>query len=75
MKNAISGKLKVWDSFISEFDDFKLMRKDFTSDFYDLYNEGFECYIRGDWEKAVQRLNEAEVIIFNKIFYRKFLEV
>ena len=50
---------RFWKEFIEDCEDFELMRQDFTKEFYDNYNEGFDEYHFGDWSKAKKFLEKA----------------
>jgi len=38
------------------------MRSPFSSEFYKIYNEGFENYINGNWETAKQNFEKVLII-------------
>ena len=52
-------KRDFWGDFIENSEDWSLMRAPFTDTFYSYYNEGFDEFNFGDWDKARQFLNAA----------------
>ncbi len=52
-------KRDFWGDFIENSEDWSLMRAPFTDAFYSYYNEGFDEFNFGDWDKARQFLNAA----------------
>ena len=51
-------KRKFWLDFIENSEDFELMRQEFTQEFFDNYNEGFDEFNFGDWSKAKEYLEK-----------------
>ncbi len=66
-KEATTGNLKVWKDFIDNDPDWKIMRKKYTKEFYNLYDEAINCFSKGDWKEAESFFNKANVrnIFFN----------
>jgi len=68
MKHKIYSKLlnnefQFWELF--EKYDFRFLkcREKYTEEFMQTYNQGFEAYLSGDWEKAKLILEKAEEIL------------
>lgn len=60
LKEAFGGRFEVSEMFETD-QDLKLMRSSFCSEFYKLYEDGFQNYLSGDWEGA--RRNFEEVLL------------
>lgn len=54
LQQAKSQTIKklIWDEFIEDNEDFYIMRSKWTKEFYDLYNEAFDEFQFGDWNKS-----------------------
>ena len=54
LQQAKSQTIKklIWDEFIEDDEDFYIMRSKWTKEFYDLYNEAFDEFQFGDWNKS-----------------------
>ena len=52
-KEAFEGKVEISEMFNTD-KDLLLMRSTFTSEFYKIYNDGFDNYLNGNWEIAKQ---------------------
>jgi hypothetical protein len=61
MLDSLSGNNQAWKEFISKDTDFTLARKEHTTEFYDFYQQGFEYFRKGEWEKSKEKLVEANV--------------
>jgi hypothetical protein len=61
----------AWKEFIAEDRDFELARKNYSDEFYKIYNDAFDSYTGGDWNKAKKLLVDLEVISFNLEYYRE----
>jgi len=53
---------KVWDE-IKNDKEVVLARSKFKKDFYDTYNKGYDCYIKGDWVQAKEHFSLIEGIL------------
>jgi hypothetical protein len=51
----------AWINFVTNDIDFGIIRKDYTEEFYKQYNQGFEFYRKGDWQKATDHFSVANV--------------
>lgn len=56
-KSQIIEKL-IWDEFSEDDEDFYTMRSKWTKEFYDLYNEAFDEFQFGDWNKSKEIFEE-----------------
>jgi hypothetical protein len=51
-EQAMNCEFSVWNDFLENDIDFKLVNRKFTPEFYQEYNIGFDCFIDGKWEEA-----------------------
>lgn len=58
---VIDRKINAWENFTSTDEFFLETRKKFKPDFIEQYNKAFELYITGEWEKAKEEFELAEV--------------
>jgi hypothetical protein len=58
---VIDRKINAWDNFIQTDEFFMETRKKFKQNFIEQYNGAFEHYISGDWDKAREEFESAEV--------------
>lgn len=56
-KEAFEGKIEISQIFDTD-KDLLLMRSTFSSEFYKIYNEGFDNYLNGNWNKAKQNFEK-----------------
>ena len=59
---AFPPKRKFWLDFIENSEDFEIMREPFTEEFNNNYNEGFDEFNFGDWNKAKEYLEKVMAI-------------
>lgn len=57
----MNGDFSVWSDFLENETDFKIVNSKFTKEFYDEYNIGFDCFIKGDWEDAKYHFEKSNV--------------
>ena len=56
-------KSDIWNEFINDDDDFKLVREKYPDNFVDIYNNGMEHFKNGNWEEAKNCLNSAQELL------------
>jgi hypothetical protein len=57
----VQRKINAWENFVSTDEYFTETRKKIKSNFIEQYNKAFESYVQGDWEKAKEEFEIAEV--------------
>lgn len=50
--DILNNKSNVWENYENTDNDYHIMRNKFSQNFFDLYNKGFEAYIKGNWKDA-----------------------
>ena len=56
---VLRHKSDIWNEFVSEEDEFKLVREKYPDDFIDDYNNGMEQFRNGNWTEAKNLLTNA----------------
>ena len=56
---VLRHKSDIWNEFVSEEDEFKLVREKYPDDFIDEYNNGMEQFRNGNWTEAKNLLTNA----------------
>ena len=56
----MKNKIDPWKHFEKN-SDFLLTRKEYPQEFMNCYNQGMDCFIRGNWHKAKEFFETAEV--------------
>ena len=56
---VLRHKSDIWNEFVSEEDEFKLVREKYPDDFIDEYNNGMEQFKNGNWTEAKNLLTSA----------------
>ena len=59
-KKVMKNKIDPWKHFEKN-SDFLLTRKEYPQEFMNCYNQGMDCFIRGNWHKAKEFFETAEV--------------
>ena len=62
----MTENLNLWQKFSENNQDFLVMRKRYTPQFYEEYYKGLQEFLYGDWDKSKEYFDAAEVIIINK---------
>jgi class 3 adenylate cyclase len=65
-QDAIEGVRNVWKEFEESDIDYSIMRRKYTEEFYENYNQGFENFMTGDWNVAKRYFEAAEEILGDK---------
>ena len=65
-EDAINGVRKIWVEFEDADEDYALMRRKYTKEFYDFYNLGFNHFQDGDWLKAKIYFEKAHEVLGDK---------
>ena len=60
---VIRHKSDIWNEFVSEDDDFKLVRENYPNEFVETYNNGMEEFKKGNWPEAKDLLTSAQELI------------
>ena len=60
---VLRHKSDIWNEFINDDDDFKLVTEKYPDNFIDTYNSGMEYFKNGNWEEAKNCLNSAQEIL------------
>ena len=60
---VIRHKSDIWNEFVSEDDDFKLVRENYPNEFVETYNNGMEEFKKGNWPEAKDLLTSAKELI------------
>jgi len=60
---VIRHKSDIWNEFVSEDDDFKLVRENYPNEFVETYNNGMEEFKKGNWLEAKDLLTSAQELI------------
>ena len=60
---VIRHKSDIWNEFVSEEDDFKLVRENYPNEFVETYNNGMEEFKKGNWPEAKDLLTSAQELI------------
>lgn len=64
--DAINGVRKIWQEFEDADEDYAIMRRKYTKEFYDFYNLGFNHFQDGDWLKAKIYFEKANDVLGDK---------
>ena len=56
---VLRHKSDIWNEFVSDEEEFRMVREKYPDEFIDLYNHGMELFRKGDWEEAKNLLNNA----------------
>lgn len=56
--DMLNNKSNIWENYENSDNDYHIMRKKYTQNFFDLYNQGFEAYIKGNWKEAKNYFEE-----------------
>lgn len=56
--DMLNNKSNIWENYENSDNDYHIMRKKYTQNFFDLYNQGFESYIKGNWKEAKNYFEE-----------------
>jgi hypothetical protein len=59
-ESIMHENLQLWKNFIERDNDFQIMRKIYTQEFYDFYYKGLDEFLNGNWENARFYFIEAE---------------
>jgi class 3 adenylate cyclase len=65
-EDAINGVRKIWQEFEDADEDYAIMRRKYTKEFYDFYNLGFNHFQDGDWLKAKIYFEKANEVLGDK---------
>ena len=60
---VLRHKSDVWNEFINDEDDFKLVREKFPDNFIEVYNNGMEQFRNGNWTEAKNSLISAQELL------------
>ena len=60
---VLRHKSDIWNEFINDEDDFKLVREKYPENFIDVYNTGMEHFRNGNWAEAKNCLNSAQDLL------------
>ena len=60
---VLRHKSDIWNEFVSEDEEFKLVREKYPDDFIDDYNNGMEEFKKGNWNEAKNLLTSAQELI------------
>ena len=60
---VLRHKSDVWNEFINDEDDFKLVREKYPDNFIEVYNNGMEHFRNGNWSEAKNCLNSAQELL------------
>ena len=60
---VLRHKSDIWNDFINDDDDFKLVREKYPDNFADVYNNGMEHFRNGNWPEAKNCLNSAQELL------------
>ena len=60
---VLRHKSDIWNEFVSEDEEFKLIREKYPDDFIDDYNNGMEEFKKGNWNEAKNLLTSAQELI------------
>ena len=60
---VLRHKSDIWNDFINDEDDFKLVREKFPENFADIYNNGMEHFRNGNWAEAKNCLVSAQELL------------
>ena len=56
-------KSDIWNEFVSEEDEFRLVREKYPDNFVEVYNKGMEQFKKGNWFEAKSLLTNAQELI------------
>jgi len=62
-KKLMINEIEIWKEFELENDNFLECRKKYSKEFLEIYNQGFDFYISGDWEKAKALFEQAQEML------------
>ena len=60
---VIRHKSDIWNEFVTDEDEFRLVREKYPDEFVDIYNSGMEAFKKGSWEEAKKLLTNAQELI------------
>ena len=60
---VIRHKSDIWNEFVMEEDDFRLVREKYPDEFVETYNNGMEEFKKGNWAEAKNLLTNAQNLI------------
>ena len=60
---VLRHKSDIWNDFVNDEDDFKLVREKFPENFADVYNNGMEHFRNGNWAEAKNCLVSAQELL------------
>ena len=60
---VLRHKSDIWNDFINDEDDFKLVREKYPENFADVYNNGMEHFRNGNWPEAKNCLTSAQELL------------
>ena len=60
---VLRHKSDIWNDFINDEDDFKLVREKYPENFADIYNNGMEHFRNGNWQEAKNCLISAQELL------------
>jgi class 3 adenylate cyclase len=60
---VLRHKSDIWNDFVNDEDDFKLVREKFPDNFVDVYNNGMEYFRNGNWAEAKNCLVSAQELL------------
>ena len=60
---VLRHKSDIWNEFVSDEDEFRLVREKYPDSFVDEYNNGMEQFKKGNWFEAKNSLNNAQKLI------------
>ena len=60
---VIRHKSDIWNEFVMEEDDFRLVREKYPDEFIETYNNGMEEFKKGNWAEAKNLLTNAQNLI------------
>ena len=60
---VLRHKSDIWNEFVSEEDEFRLVREKYPDNFVEVYNKGMEQFKKGNWFEAKSLLTNAQELI------------
>ena len=60
---VLKHKSDIWNEFINDEDDFKLVTEKYPDNFIEIYNTGMEYFKSGNWPEAKNCMNSAQEIL------------